>query len=248
MAASNSNQVIISMDRVRLETRETAFNCRIQTFAIKNLLHIDIEAFLNDSFPISTTQIKKIVLEYSIIKVGACFIADFIKNSEQTKLYIFCEYETIDLDIIENEALLAWFQKNIIKKVLKRMEEFEVRGSGWQFDSIVELKIECNQYDVIKGGTYIPLNKFLAAKKAVLNIQNNDNLCFMWSILAHLHNFAKNQLRVEKYYPFKNELNFTGIELPIQPKNIKKFEELNPTISVNVYMLNEEKKKCIRFD
>lgn len=65
----------------------------------------------------------------------------------------------------------------------------------------------------------------------------------MWSILASLHKFINNPKRVEKYYPFRIELNFSGIEFPMQTKNIKKFEELNPHISVNVYMFDETKKR-----
>lgn len=229
--------------RVKFENRDTAFDRRIQSFAIVNLEHIDIKVYLKDIFPIFVSEITKIVNTSFIIKVGACFIAEFKKNEEKMKLHVYCEYEIIDIDTVENDNLSIWFQDNIVDKVLKRVEEFETKGSGWQFDSIIELEVGCNQYDVLRGGSYIPLCKFLNTKKAIINVKNSDNQCFMWSILSAIHPQHTNPQRVEKYYSFRNELNFTGIEFPIQLSDIKKFEELNPTFSINVYMFDDDKKR-----
>lgn len=38
-------------------------------------------------------------------------------------------------------------------------------------------------------------------------------------------------------------MNFTGIEFPVKVHQINKFEQLNPTISVNVYIFDDTAKK-----
>ena len=39
----------------------------------------------------------------------------------------------------------------------------------------------------MNGSSYI---KYPLRSSAILNIQNNDKECFIWSILAHLHSIA----------------------------------------------------------
>ena len=58
------------------------------------------------------------------------------------------------------------------------------RGSGWTQGYVHKLllrlsQFKWSQFKPIKAASYIPLPKDLADKKAVLNIQNTDNKCFM---------------------------------------------------------------------
>jgi hypothetical protein len=48
----------------------------------------------------------------------------------------------------------------------------------------MSVNIHIVNYKPIKGPSFIPLPAKLAAKKATVNVQNNDNKCFMWSVLA----------------------------------------------------------------
>ena len=48
---------------------------------------------------------------------------------------------------------------------------------------------------------------------AILNIENDDKYCFLWSILAHLHPCEKiNHNRVTNYKQNFNELNNDGFD------------------------------------
>ena len=65
--------------------------------------------------------------------------------------------------------------------------QIQIQGtkeSGWLFDKTISMKIRFCRTGELKGSNYakVPLGS-----KAVLNIQNKDNYCFLWSILAHLH-------------------------------------------------------------
>jgi hypothetical protein len=86
----------------------------------------------------------------------------------------------------------------------------------------------------LRGSTYLKLPRDIIKKKAVLNIENEDNECFKWSILAAIHRVTDHAHREEQYHEFDGELDFTGISFPVKLSDIPKFEMLN-NISVNVY-------------
>ena len=72
-------------------------------------------------------------------------------------------------------------------------------------------------------------------KKGVLNIQNlQDDFCFLWCVLAHIHRVDQHAARTSKYEDFMHELNTTGLNFPRKYSDTPTFETLNPTISVNV--------------
>ena len=74
---------------------------------------------------------------------------------------------------------------------------------------------------------------------AVLNIENNDYYCFLWSILAYLHpcsNIHPN--RVTNYKQYLIELNIEGFDFTNGSKcsDVHKFNEINH-VSVNMFEL-----------
>ena len=75
------------------------------------------------------------------------------------------------------------------QQLLNRVENFEREGSAWQISQIIKLDINIAQYSPISGSSYVKLPAILQAKKAILNIQNNDEYCFKWSVLPHLYLF-----------------------------------------------------------
>jgi len=93
------------------------------------------------------------------------------------------------------------------------------------------------------GGSYIELPGAVKRKQACVNVHNDDDRCFMWAILSALHPVGGRGLahRVSKYRPFEDELNFDGIEFPMKPRQVAKFEEQND-VSVNVFILKKQNK------
>ena len=47
------------------------------------------------------------------------------------------------------------------------------------------------------------------------------------------------QKYLSKYKPYIHELNLKGLKFPLIPKDVKKFERQNPTISVNILQWTE---------
>lgn len=74
-------------------------------------------------------------------------------------------------------------------------------------------------------------------------MKNNDEQCFKYAILSALFPIDVHPERVTNYTRHLKKLNFTGINFPVEVKQIQKFEALNPDISINVYMFDEKEKK-----
>ena len=117
------------------------------------------------------------------------------------------------------------------------------KGSGWKFDHIVDLTVITSAYKPMAGRSYIKLPAKLASKKAIINVKNNDNRCHMWAVLSAIHLAPDHVDRVANYQRFANELNYTGLVFPITVNDQKKFEDLNPTISVNLFGYDSDDSK-----
>ena len=134
-----------------------------------------------------------------------------------------------------------------IESIQSRSDTFESYGSGWVVNDIKRFSVDTAVLDVIGGSSYIPLPPHLAKKKAILNIQNRDQNCFAYSVLAHMHplHFTQNALTASKYVQYLPELNMHGIPAPVAVNHIAKFEKQNPRIGVNVLCYEEEDRKVV---
>ena len=116
------------------------------------------------------------------------------------------------------------------------MDEFEGKGSGWILHSIQHLEVKTAVYQPLAASSYIPLPKILAGKQAIINIQNEDEKCLLWSVLAALHpiDYLHHPQRVSNYKPYEQELNTDGITFPTPLQQLDRFERLN-NVSINVF-------------
>ena len=130
-----------------------------------------------------------------------------------------------------------------VKKIIADLEVFQKNGSGWYFKEVVQLEIHTVENGVMKGWSYIPLPDWITNKKAIVNIENKDEKCFLWCILRYLHPGERDEERLTGLKKYENSLNTKGIDFPMKLKHISKFEKLNPPLpGINVFSVNENKK------
>ena len=90
------------------------------------------------------------------------------------------------------------------------------------------------QTDELNGSSYL---KIPLRSSAILNIENDDNYCFLWSILAHLHPCENSHPnRVSNYRDYLNELKTDGSDFPFKTSDVSKFEEMN-NLAINIFEL-----------
>ena len=72
-------------------------------------------------------------------------------------------------------------------RIIENLTVFQRGQSGWRFRSIVSLHVFTAEYKPLKGSSYIPLPSCLASKKAIINMVNEDDQCFKWSVTRALN-------------------------------------------------------------
>lgn len=235
-----------SQAHVEVQERNFAFEHRLETFSIVNFGHIEINEFLQDVCTQFEKRIRQAIEKRHTIKIAACLDAIFEKvvistdgeNTEYQQLYLHTTAKILD----NVEKPQDFYEEHIKEYILQRIEDVEMRGSGFKLSEIKELNIQISRYDPLRGSSYIKLPKFLSNKKAIINVKNIDQYCFKYAILSALHPAKENVHRVSNYKKFEDELDFGQIQFPVLLCDISKFEDLNVTISINVYMYNEGKK------
>ena len=87
------------------------------------------------------------------------------------------------MEIILEATDLDELYKKSTDQSVEFFDTFQNNGSGWVFKSIASLEIHTVKYKPMGGSSYIPLPKYLADKKALINLKNDDQQCFKWGPL-----------------------------------------------------------------
>ena len=125
-----------------------------------------------------------------------------------------------------------------IEEEIQKVQDAE--GSGWRFYRVIKLVLHTTRWEPLNGSSYIPLDPYLANKKALINMQNEDDKCFMWSVLRALYPKDTNPQRIDNDLKSKqNSINMKGIHYPVNLKAIDRFETQNPNISISVVGYNK---------
>ena len=125
-----------------------------------------------------------------------------------------------------------------IEEEIQKVQDAE--GSGWRFYRVIKLVLHTTRWEPLNGSSYIPLDPYLANKKALINMQNEDDKCFMWSVLRALYPKDTNPQRIDNDLKSKqNSINMKGTHYPVNLKAIDRFETQNPNISISVVGYNK---------
>ena len=130
------------------------------------------------------------------------------------------------------------------KSIEAKIQSYAQDGSAWQFKEVEQLEIHTTEHNPVNGSSYIDLPKWIKDKKAIINIKNKDDKCFLWCILRYLYPRDRDEERIGDLKKYEFSLNTKGITFPMKLKDIIKFENLNPDLpGINVFYLDE--KDCI---
>ena len=197
-------------------------------------------------YGIQFRYINKIVKELSFIyarlinqykfKYHIIFSASFYKINEENQRYNHIEIY-MNLKINNNLTESDIDNIDVRSQLEHQIQMQELKDSGWIFDKVNSMKISFYKTTELNGTSYV---KIPLRTSAILNVQNNDNYFFIWSILASLHLCENNYPnRVKNYVQYFNELNFQGFDFTngFKCSDVHRFNELI-NLSVNIYELN----------
>ena len=154
---------------------------------------------------------------------------------------------------ILNEEDLNKAVNNAGNDIQIMLENKQLKKSGLSIKKVNKITIHYDKYDPTRAGQYIELPRWIALKKACINIKNYDNLCFKYCVWCKFHDIYKKDhperlYHYNKYLDNDNFIKWDGVEFPVCNDDIDNFENANhKTISVNVYTIDNDVDK-IRAD
>ena len=114
-----------------------------------------------------------------------------------------------------------------------QIENPALLNSRFVFDEFLYLDVNFHQLNLMRGSSYLPLPDLLEKNKAIVNSHNDDEDCFIWSVIAAEKVGMKDPQRVSNLRKFTDNYDWSGLEFSVSFKDIGKFETRN-NISVNV--------------
>ena len=94
--------------------------------------------------------------------------------------------------------------------------KFQRQGSKLRFHSVLSLNLHTVKYEPLAGSSYVPLQKFLAANKAIINLKNEDDECFKWSITRALNPVENHPERIDENFEKHQRSSIGGTEISSQ--------------------------------
>ena len=130
------------------------------------------------------------------------------------------------------------------EEIMEEINKTEMaEGSGWQFKEVEKLVLHTTRWEPVNAGSYMELPPELKNKKAIINMKNQDDKCFLWSVLRALNLKDNHPERIDNDLKSKVDiLNMQGIQYPVSFRGIDRFESQNPEISITVLGYNKDEK------
>eukprot|EP00795_Rhopilema_esculentum_P004826 gene4826-21150_t len=208
---------------VRSNARTGAVDQNNLGYAIKNIENIDNMQDVTRNIIDNVTEALQNY--YQGVKYYVSLDVEFKKMLEDTITDPPITFRTEVYRLLRHAPNDIDDQVTQIRETLNNsIDTFIQNGSGWVFNKFGRMQVKMFDYRPMAGGGGISAGFFkapewIAAKKAIVNVQNTDEKCFLWSILAALHPTEKDAARVTKYKPYQHELDTSCLKFPVNPGN-----------------------------
>ena len=212
---------------------KTAIKGYFKTFRVNGINGMDEKTFMNNVKP----RVIDLIKSKGSIKVKLILTVRFTKENLTTgNIDINICYFASKVEIVTEATDLSELFDNMADKIFESIQNFNNRGSGWQFDRVEHLDININPYNPLSASSYIPLPGKLAEKNAIINVKNeNDNECFKWAVTSAVFPAKEHGERLSKQMrKDSKKFDWTGIEFPVSEEFVDKFEKQNP-YAINVF-------------
>ena len=127
------------------------------------------------------------------------------------------EYAPVYLNSATKTVINSAKYEKSFQEILYRIDNWINEGSGWIIESIEAQYVNISIYSPLIGRTYIGLpDKLKNPMKGLINIKNNDNICFLWCHIRHLNLEDKNMV---------DDLDYQGIKFPVSKRIIAELKD-----------------------
>ena len=186
---------------------------------------------LKEMATIYARLLKQNSFKYPIIFLACLYkIKEEDQRCDETEFFIIFNFnQNLTESDIDNDDVKSQLEHQI--------QIQETKEIGWIFDKYNSRKIRLSKTGDLNGSSYVNLP---LRSSALINIRNDDQFCFIWSILASLRPSNDDQPnRVFNYWLYSNELNIEGFDFSngFNCSDMHKFDKIN-ILSINIFVLN----------
>ena len=189
-------------------------------------------------------KIKEVGKGYKVnigfeIEVVTKQLKEYKKNEPRDKQY---EYIYKDMGKIVKSVMI--FDKTDVYNYFEEVYgEYKQLLGGYDVQYTVAIKnihIDIYKTKALNGKSYIPLPEWVANKKAVINVKNDDNNCFIYSVLCGYLDICDkpHPERVNHYTNHLKLLKYEEKDMPMKIDKIMHFEKRN-NLRINVFGVEE---------
>lgn len=229
---------------------ESAFkNCIASYRYDVSCVDINIDGYLQEASKYFRQLIEDAISHHHTIKLQIVLNGEYMKVTDGitlTNLFHKTKVAQLTRASYVDEAIDKY-----MADLKEKLSMFQTVSSGWTLLKIENIDIHIFKCTLTHGSSYICSPETLKKKRACLNIENSDEFCFKWCIIAALdiQTYAKpqdctsydiNDIRSE-IITLKDGtiINFTSMKFPLDVKEIKIFEMQN-NFSINVFGYEEK--------
>ncbi|XP_075232208.1 uncharacterized protein LOC142330648 [Lycorma delicatula] len=217
---------------------ENAFACNLLTYYYKNDNDVcsDVWLALQNASEHIVLILTESLARYGSVKFN--ILIELTYKKPMTGDIKDVGFKTNNFDIYSINDIDNAIQ-NATEQLLEEEASFEGKQSGWTLITLDGILVRVNKFRPLRGSCYIPLPSKFQQKHAVINIKNEDEFCFKWSILCRFVKGTHRERVDMRYKTLLDKFEFHGITFPTPLGEIKIFEEKN-NVSVNVYSFDEK--------
>lgn len=214
----------------------------------------DLYRYFKDITPFLHEKIDMFMTEVNSCKVQFNLTIMFVKPNPQAKEDDDNIPKTIKIEVIFKSSIHPIINKEQIAQtihvirndIFNKVSKYTKDGSGWIVGKILHGYLNLVRHRLISGSSYFEMSSFIKNKKAVINIKNEDNRCFLYSIITALHYHeldTKHLDRLDQFEKYFKLYPFDDNDMPMTIGICKKIEKYENIIQRNINVIFNEHPK-----
>ena len=115
---------------------------------------------------------------------------------------------------VHNLSEINEIANEMIAHMREQIENPALLNSRFVFDEVLFMDIDFHQLNLTRGSSFIPLPEWLANKKAIINLRNEDQECFKWAVIAasKWEEIGKDPQRVSNLKKYELGFDWSGLK------------------------------------
>jgi hypothetical protein len=176
-------------------------------------------------------------------KYNLIFCGEFAQGTSKKIVFIHSSKIQNSTTVLNTSQISKTLKTNF-ESLQTAIDDFINNGSNWVLKRVLHVDVNILKFNPLNGKSYMELPEWILNKQACINIKNDDDKCFLWSVLAYIHpvNSKKHPNRVSNYKDKESSFNMGDLKYPIKYTDIDKVEKLNPRYGINIFLHEMSKK------